>query len=111
MSNITERLRAWPTDYTSPHDDALMREAADTIESLRAELERKSEAIQKLWRERDEARAEAEALRADAERYRWLTRPGERIGDNWRTAWHKWDGSDGKAGFDAAIDSAHSAKE
>ena len=40
------------------------RAMADTIESLRADLERKSDAIQRLWRERDELRAEVAKLRS-----------------------------------------------
>lgn len=40
------------------------RAMADTIESLRADLERKSDAIQRLWRERDELRADIAKLRS-----------------------------------------------
>lgn len=43
---------------------AQRRAWADAIDQLRAELERKSDAIQKLWKERDEARAELAALKA-----------------------------------------------
>lgn len=98
-----------------PYDLAMMTELAraqyhSRVQEAAARIESDADTIETLRRERDAAVAKAaEALRADAERYRWLTRPGERIGDNWRTAWHKWDGSDGKAGFDAAIDSARSA--
>ena len=47
-----------------------------------------------------------ERLRADAARYRWLAQDGERIGERIRAMLDKWDGCDGKAGFDAAIDAA-----
>lgn len=43
---------------------AQRRAWADAIDQLRAELERKSDAIQKLWKERDEALAELAALKA-----------------------------------------------
>ena len=39
---------------------ATARQAADRIESDAVELQRKSDAIQRLWRERDELRAAAE---------------------------------------------------
>ena len=45
---------------------------AAELRRLHAENERKSEAIQKLWKERDEAIAEIERLRADAARYKWV---------------------------------------
>ena len=50
--------------------------------------------------------AEIERMRADAARYRWLAQDGERIGERIRAMLDKWDGCDGKAGFDAAIDAA-----
>lgn len=50
--------------------------------------------------------AEIERLRADAARYRWLTTDGERIGERMRGTLDAWDGCDGKAGFDVAIDAA-----
>jgi hypothetical protein len=46
---------------------------------------------------------------ADAVRYRWLT-GGNLVSERWRTAYDKWDGFDGKAGFDAAIDAAMKGK-
>ena len=49
---------------------------------------------------------EIERLRADAARYRWLTHDGERIGERMRGTLDAWDGCDGKAGFDVAIDAA-----
>ena len=42
---------------------ATARQAADRIESDAAELTRKSDAIQRLWRERDQLRAAAEEAR------------------------------------------------
>jgi chromosome segregation ATPase len=55
-------------------------EARAEVERLRAELERKSDAIQRLWKERDEARAEIETLRdscaAKADR---IDRLGEQV--------------------------------
>ena len=53
-----------------------------------------------------EAAAEIERLRADAARYRWLTHDSERIGERTRGMLDAWDGCDGKAGFDGAIDAA-----
>jgi hypothetical protein len=53
-----------------------------------------------------ESAAEIERLRADAARYRWLTHDGERIGERMRGTLDAWDGCDGKAGFDVAIDAA-----
>ena len=53
-----------------------------------------------------EAAAEIERLRADAARYRWLTNDGERVGERMRGTFDAWDGCDGKAGFDGAIDAA-----
>lgn len=52
------------------------------------------------------AKAEHDAMEADAARYRWLLDESDWIGDRWRTVWGKWDGCDGKAGFDGAIDAA-----
>ena len=49
---------------------------------------------------------EVERLRADAARYRWLAQDGERIGERIRAMLDAWDGCDGKAGFDLAIDAA-----
>ena len=46
-------------DYT-PSEDAIYQ---NEIAHLRAELQRKSDAIQRLWRERDELRAAAEEAR------------------------------------------------
>lgn len=89
LAMMTELARA---QYHSRGQEAAARieSDADTIESLRRERDealRNEAAIRELmncynaggWtdsiaviRERDEARAEAEALRADAERYRWL---------------------------------------
>lgn len=95
MEDITTRLRAelratrWTRgidgDYPvawEPH--ALCHEAADTIDALRADVERKSDAIQRIWRERDELRAERDALlrTADADRQHI-----ERLNDNdWQQA-------------------------
>lgn len=47
-----------------------------------------------------------ERLRADAARYRWPAKDGERIGERIRAMLDAWDGCDGKAGFDLAIDAA-----
>ena len=108
--SVVERVRLYATTLRTKSVPLssmipLMLEAADEIESLRAELERKSEAIQKLWRERDEARAEAEALRADAERYRWLRLNGYvevKCESPRHNGWNP-------VALDAAIDSARSA--
>jgi small-conductance mechanosensitive channel len=48
---------------------------------------------------------ELEAVRKDAERYRWLT-TGDKVYSRFREAYDAWDGSDAKTGFDAAIDAA-----
>ena len=50
--------------------------------------------------------AALEPLRADAARYRWMAQDGERIGERMRGMLETWDGCDGKAGFDLAIDAA-----
>ena len=50
--------------------------------------------------------AALEPLRADAARYRWMAQDGERIGERIRAMLETWDGCDGKAGFDLAIDAA-----
>jgi hypothetical protein len=52
-----------------------------------------------------ELERELEALRKDAERYRWLT-TGDKVYSRFREAYDAWDGSDAKTGFDAAIDAA-----
>ncbi len=52
------------------------------------------------------AKTEHDAMEADAARYRWLTHDGERIGERMRGTLDAWDGCDGKAGFDVAIDAA-----
>lgn len=97
MSDITERLRArrltrWinatgQTPQASGYSvDAECQEAADVIESLRAEvavlqmacsrweraLEHGADRIRNAENESDSLRAEVEALKADAGRYRWL---------------------------------------
>lgn len=41
----------------------------------------------------------------DAERYRWLFK-GNKVYSQFFSAYQPWDGSDGKAGFDASIDAA-----
>lgn len=51
-------------------------------------------------------KAERDAMEADAARYRWLTHDDERIGERLRGTLDTWDGCDGKAGFDSAIDAA-----
>lgn len=43
--------------------------------------------------------------RKDAERYRWLFK-GNKVYSQFFAAYQPWDGSDGKAGFDASIDAA-----
>ena len=71
------------------------REAAQELPRLRAELA--------------QARAERDALRADAERFRWIVDGGPYDGPRGRfeKAWREWNGSDN---FRAAIDDAR-AKE
>jgi len=46
------------------------------MDELRAELVRQRDVLEHLGCERDEARAERDALREDAERYRWLKERG-----------------------------------
>lgn len=49
--------------------------------------------------------AERDALKADAERYRWLFL-GNKVYSQFRAVFDGWDGCGGKTGFDAAIDAA-----
>ena len=105
--------------------DKLMLEAAAEIERLRADYEGACKLVAdmhaaatgrpgegpRLGVVEDVAAVaavavEAERLRAEAARYRWLTTDGERIGERMRGTLDKWDGCDGKAGFDEAIDAA-----
>ena len=154
------------TDIHSPFNACMYQEHCKRmdaeIDSLRAELARKSDAIQRLWRERDEARAEAdechdvrermsalltatanalkgppppltlhdwsdlpglaEALKKDAERYRWLREQNDwycepRIDEGDGTRWELMcyspqriedptDDDNLDAAIDAAIDAA-----
>ncbi len=96
----------------------ITEEAADKLDALQAEVARKSDAIQKLWKERDDALVENGKLRGqlehaaylaaagaspqpsqadaqDAARYRWLT------AQEWVNAGE----------LDASIDAAINAKE
>jgi hypothetical protein len=84
-------------------DGCRLRKAASEREALRTKL--------------TEAQAEAERLREDAERWRYVSTKGDEdehyIGDRWRECMKSWDGSDGVLGFervvDAAIDAARAA--
>ena len=49
--------------------------------------------------------AERDALKLDAERYRFLF-DGNKVYSQFARCYDGWDGSDGKEGFDAAIDAA-----
>lgn len=55
--------RAWQARDTA---------AQAKIAALEGELQRKSDAIQRLWRERDAAVARGAEIEKDAGRYRWL---------------------------------------
>ena len=90
--------------------DVLMFEAAAEIERLRDELNLccalKREYQQQAAGGIERLCEEIERLRADAARYRWLTNDGERVGERMRGTFDAWDGCDGNAGFDGAIDAA-----
>jgi len=100
MSNITERLQdeADQCRNDGAEDVArLLSDAASAIDSLRTQLA--------------EARAEAEALRKDAERYRWLRAEHERHDPICRLVWKRnGDRSSGEwvntARLDSSIDLA-----
>ena len=87
MTDIVERLR--DCSYWLERDGFTtsarnVTDAAAEIDSLRAELAKKSDAIQRLWRERDDARAEREAYvkaarAADDDAIRWATEGVQQI--------------------------------
>lgn len=52
---------------------ALLRTQRTVINDQQTELDRKSDAIQRLWAERDALRTEVERLREDAARLDWLS--------------------------------------
>jgi predicted RNase H-like nuclease (RuvC/YqgF family) len=89
MNDIVERLRAVQRQYAwsstgtpvqaSVRDDPLSQEAADEIENRRAEIRQRAidylaldTEARALQHEIERLRAERDALKADAERYRWL---------------------------------------
>jgi multidrug resistance efflux pump len=86
----------------------LANEAADAIEALQAEHEQMAAAdfaVASLKAERDTLRQQLAEAQRDAERYRHLFN-GNQPSSQFARAYARWDGSDGKAGFDAAIDAA-----
>jgi hypothetical protein len=106
MNDIVERLRAVQRQYAwsstgtpvqaSVRDDPLSQEAADEIERLRNNADN-------LRQEIEDLRAERDALKVDAERYRWL-----RFADRWPCAFASSDAPEPLIGveLDAAIDAA-----
>ena len=120
-TELIERLRAGSGGMK--HWQELESEAADAIESLQTEVERlnhkdklitkwteNGELIERLYsaglqqeHELDALKAERDALKLDAERYRYLFN-GNKVYSQFARCYDGWDGSDGKEGFDAAID-------
>ena len=66
--SLIERLRRSYVD----HGTNYVQEAADALERLTAELEATKKAVQQNYFRVVEVTAERDALKADAERYRWL---------------------------------------
>jgi hypothetical protein len=68
MSDITERLRNWVKLHSwrddIKHSLALLRDAADHIEALEVKMSRLDTEIERLRRERNEAFAKVERMRA-----------------------------------------------
>lgn len=67
-------------------------------------LDQKYDSRAALEAEIDRVVAERDALRADAERYRWLTTTGGGIGMRLAEVEAAWDGCDGMEGFNAALE-------
>lgn len=126
-------LMGWPLEHMADVTDPLSMVArvralvaaaeAGEREKGRAEIERLRAALDvsqaataaavstAQWQARTNAElnalgAEVCRLQADAARYRWLAQDDERIGERLRNTLDTWDGCDGKAGFDSAIDAA-----
>lgn len=105
---ITEQKRTieclmvgMPEDGTTP----VIRRIAE-LERL---LEKKSDAIQRLWHDAEALRAEVEALKADAERYRWLRSDSVPVNADCPAAYMMSCGATGvllEGELDAAIDNA-----
>jgi hypothetical protein len=94
----------------------LANEAADAIEALQADVEMwkatsnaviDMEKVQ-LRLERDTLRQQLAEAERDAERYRHLFNDNQ-PSSQFARAYARWDGSDGKDGFDAVIDAAIAA--
>lgn len=59
----------------------------------------------------DQLASERDALKADAERYRWLfDEESGTVTGRFNTAWRMWNGEDGVRGFGATIDAAIQGK-
>jgi len=96
----------WRAQCDRETREALLANAA----SVNAERDTNSmltDALETAERERDQLRAEVDALRKDAERYRWLR--GRLPGSAYRIAGVIY--SEGGDGVDAAVDAAMAAKE
>ena len=66
--------------------DTLLRQALEVfekVEMIQADLDNKSDIAQRALAERDALRAEMEAARKDAARYRWIRRPDNVSLDGW----------------------------
>lgn len=87
MSDLAEQLRTEPEHEIIRDDSGAVRglekslahQAAAEIDRLRAALQHEADCVEaakaeidRLTRERNEARAEREAMAKDAERFRWL---------------------------------------
>lgn len=101
VRHLTDERRKAEAERDRYHDALIARHGGEPI-ALLSEL--------------DEARAERDALRADAERYRWLrgdTSPGSERWSRWNlqrwdgTCWHSLE----RVALDAAIDAALAREE
>lgn len=100
MSDIIERLRASCEDGIQPDD---VYEAADEIARLRAEVDAEKAEVFRLQSSHSALYADVEALRADAERYRWLRNEGNPYALLVVGRYHK---ADVRPFYDAELDAA-----
>lgn len=114
----TPRRNGFCADQLCAEAAAELRRQHAEIADLREQLERKSDAIQRLWAERDSLRAEVERLRADAERLDFITEHRVLVSPEFEGCWDATrydDEPEPVASFSgatprAAIDAAREAK-